>query len=441
MTLPTIRRFAVIAAGLVAILVLGPGVQRAEAIEIQHVVSPSGIEAWLVEEDAVPLIAMSFAFAGGAAQDPIGKPGVANMLSGLLDEGAGELDSQAFQSALDEFSIALSFDAGRDSFRGSLKTLVENRDDAMRLLRLGLTKPRFDEEPVERIRDQIVASIQSDQLDPSNVAGEALNAAAFPEHPYGRPVEGTLESVADITIDDLRTFFGKNIARDNLKIAVVGAIDATTLAGLLDEVFGDLPVKANLDLVRDVEPMTAERIDIAMNIPQTVLYFAGKGLVREDPDFIPASLASLILGGGGFTSRLYEEVREKRGLAYSVGLGLRVYDHAGVVFAGTRTRADQTNEVVSLIQSEIARFAEEGPTEEELEQAKKFLIGSQALRFTTSTQIANRLLSIQMDELGIDYVDRRNALIDAVTIEHVKRATERLFADDLLVVIVGPPAT
>jgi zinc protease len=439
------KSIAVHAFRLLAALVLAVVAQAgtAQAVEVQKVISARGIEAWLVEEDTVPLIAVSFAFVGGAAQDPARLPGVANMLSGLLDEGAGDLDSQAFQSALDEHSIELSFDADRDTFGGSLKTLVENRANAGRLLRLALTEPRFDPEPVERIRAQIIAGIRSDERDPDNVAGEALAAAAFPNHPYGRPVEGTLETVAAITADDLRTFHGKNVARDNLKIAVVGAINSAELAEFLDEVFGSLPVKANLDLVGNVEPIIGERIDIAMNIPQTVLLFAGKGLVRSDPDFVPAAIALRILGGGAFSSRLYEEVREKRGLAYSIGFGLRALDHGGLTVGGTKTRADQADRVVDLIESEIARFASEGVAADELAQAKSYLIGSYASRFTTSTRIARQLLAIQLDDLGIDYIERRNDLIASVTVGDIGRVTQRLFGEgeELTVVRVGQPAS
>ena len=433
-------RVALAAIGFVTLLI-GPLTVAARAVEIERVVSPLGIEAWLVEDDTVPLVAMSFAFIGGAAQDPAERPGVANMLSGLLDEGAGDLDSKAFQAALDEFSIDISFDASRDAFAGSLKTLVENRDQAARLLRLALTTPRFDIEPVERIRAQIVAGIRSDESDPDSIAGETLIKAAFPDHPYGRPLEGTLDTVAAITVDDLKTFHRRTIARDNLRIAVVGAIDATSLARLLDDVFGSLPAKAELSSVPDIEPASSERVDVVMDIPQTVLSLAGKGITRSDPDFIPASVATLILGGGGLSSRLYHEVREKRGLAYSVGIGLHVYDHAGLVVGGTKTRADQADNVVALIEAEIARFASEGPTEEELAKAKGYLIGSYALRFTTSTRIAGQLLAIQLDNLGIDYIDRRKDLIGAVTVDDVRRVAKRLFSGDMIVVRVGQAAS
>jgi zinc protease len=415
---------------------------EAGATQIERVVSPKGIEAWLVQEDTVPLIALSFAFVGGASQDPAGRPGVANMASGLLDEGAGELDSQAFQAALDDSSIDLSFDAGYDSFYGSLVTLAENRDQAVKLLKLALTRPRFDKEPVERIRAQVISGIRGNEHDPETVAGDALMSAAFPDHPYGRPVEGTTDSVAAITVDDLRAFFARNVAQNNLKIAVVGAIGSADLGRLLDEAFADLPIKADLAPVAETAPAAAAPpVDIAMTIPQTIIRFGGKGLKRNDPDFIAASVATYILGGGGDGSRLYDEVRVKRGLAYSIALGLSPFDHAGAYFGGTSTRADQTGGVVKLVEAEIKRFADEGPSPEELAKAKSYLIGSYPLRFNTSTKIASQLLNIQLDNLGIDYVNRRNDLIAALTIDDVKRAAKRLFADAMIVVRVGQKAS
>ena len=402
-------------------------------------VSPRGITAWLVEDDSIPLISMSYAFEGGAAQDPAGKPGVANMLSGLLDEGAGDLDSQAFQARLDDLSIDMSFDAGRDIFDGSLRTLSANRDEAARLLKLALTEPRFDSEPVERVRAQIMTSIKRGERSPNRLAAEAMRKATFPDHPYGRPVEGTPDSVAAITVDDLKAFRQKTFARNNLKVAIVGAIDAKTAAAMLDEIFGDLPVKSNLVGVPDVTAKAAGRIDVALPVPQAVIQISAPGITRSDPDLIPAVVATYILGGGS-DSRLYRTVREERGLAYSVGLGLDPMEHSGVVIGGTQTRSDQAEAVITLIRQEIARFAKDGPTAEELAAAKNYLIGSYPLRFVTSGGIADQLLGLQIDGKGIDYVDRRNGLIAAVTIDDVRRVARRLFAgDELTVVRVGPP--
>jgi zinc protease len=335
----------------------------------------------------------------------------------------------------------MSFAAGRDTFHGSLRTLVENRDQAARLLKLALTKPRFDSEPVERIRAQVITGIKRDARDPASVAGDALMAAAFPGHPYGRPTEGTLDSVSAISVDDLRTFFGKTIARNNLRVAVVGAIEAATLRTFLDAIFGDLPVKANIAGVADVAPAVPAHLDIPMDIPQTIIRFGGRGLKRDDPDFVTAAVADYILGSGA-SSRLYEAVREKRGLAYSVYLGLAPFDHAGAILGGTATRADQADAVTSLVDEEIKRFAAEGPTADELARAKSYLIGSYALDFNTSRKIAGRLLGIQLANLGIDYIHRRNALIAAVTIDDVRRVAKRLFSgDDMIVVRVGKTAS
>lgn len=414
----------------------------AGAVDIQQVVSPKGIEAWLVEEHTVPVIAVSFAFEGGSAQDPEGKAGVAHLLSGLLDEGAGPLDSRDFQTALDDYSIGLSFDASRDTFSGSLQTLSQYRDEAVRLTRLALTEPRFDAEPVERIRSQIITRIRADERDPGEIASRTMMEAVFGGHPYANPKEGTAESLAAIDVDDLRAYKDNILARDNLKVAVVGDIDAEALGPMLDQIFGDLPVKANRIGIPDVAPRVAKAIDVPMAVPQAIIRVAGNGLTRDDPDFITASVASYILGGGGFSSRLYKEIREKRGLAYSVWLGLIPLDHAGLWFASTSTRADQADTVVALIEEEVRRFAEEGPTEQELAAAKAYLIGSYPLRFDTSGAIADQLLAIQLDELGIDYVDKRNDLIAAVTIDDIRRVSKRLFGDDGRVVVrVGAPET
>ncbi|HQF30763.1 MAG TPA: pitrilysin family protein [Hyphomicrobiales bacterium] len=423
---------------VLAALMLRP----AAATEVQRVVSPGGIEAWLVEEHAVPVIAMDFGFAGGSAQDPEGKTGLANLLSGLLDEGAGDLDSATFQKALEDNSISMSFSAGRDVFYGSLKTLTANRDEAFRLLTLAVNEPRFDAEPIERMRAQIVAGIKANEKDPEELAFDLWYEAAFPDHPYGWRKEGSEASLAAVTAADLAGLRDRMFARRDLKVAVVGDIDAKTLAPLLDEVFGRLPADPDLVAVPEITPKAGARVESEIANPQTVIRFGGVGIKRDDPDFIPAYIANHILGGGSFSSRLYDEVREKRGLAYSVYTFLAPYDHAGAFVGGVATRSDRAGEAMQLIESELKRFAAEGPTEKELAEAKSFLVGSFALRFDTSQKISAQLLAFNLDNLGIDYINKRNALIEAVTIEDVKRAAKRVFGSGgLIVATVGPLAS
>ena len=410
----------------------------ARAAGVEEIVSAQGIKAWLVEDYTVPIVTMNVAFRGGAAQDPDGKPGLANLMSGLLDEGAGDLDSRAFQAKLEDLSINLSFDAGSDAFYGNLRTLQQNTDEAFELFRLAVTEPRFDAEPVERIRGQVMASLRQAETNPNEVAGHLWSEVLFGEHPYGNPLEGTTDSVPTLTAGDLRTFHRRNIARDNLYVVIVGAIDRRAAVAALDHIFGGLPEKAELMPVADVEPAVGLSRHAVLSVPQTAIRLGGPGLKRDHPDFIAAYVADQILGGGTFSSRLYKAVREDRGLAYSVGTGLLPYDRAGAFIAATSVDAANAEKTIDIMREEIARYAAEGPTEAELANAKDFLVGNFALRFDSSQKIARNLLQFQLDNLGIDYIDRRNDLIRAVTLEDVKRVSKQLWAGPLSVVTVGP---
>jgi len=428
-------------AALLALAILAIAHAPASAINIQKVKSPGGIEAWLVEDHSIPLISARFAFRGGAANDPAGKEGVSNFLSGMLDEGAGDLDSQAFQQQLNDHSIQMSFETGRDWFSGRLRTLTENRDKAFGLLALALTKPRFDPKPLQRIRDQLIIEMRRNEQSPNYLASRAWMRAAFGNHVYGRPVNGTAKTLAAITADDLKAAADTLFRKKEMKIAVVGDIDAKTLAGLLDDTFGGLKMPLALTSVPDVEVAGGGVVKlIEMKIPQTVIQFGSKGLKRNDKDFIPAYIVNYILGGGGFSSRLYEEIREKRGLVYSVYSYLVPYKQAGLLMGGAATGNKTVGEALTVIREQIKRLADEGPTAKELDAAKTYLTGSFALRFDTGNKIAGQLIGLQTGDLGADYIDKRNGLINAVTLEDVKRVARRLLdADDLIVTLVGKP--
>ena len=437
----SLRRAA--ARGLVT-LVAGAAIALAalpaRAMTIERVVSPFGIEAWLVSDRTLPLIAVEFAFRGSADQDPPDKPGIANMATSLLDDGAGPFDANAFHDRLERKAIELSFRAGRDYLRGTLRTLAENRDEAFDDLRLALTEPRFDAAAVERMRAQVISRLRREILSPNDMASRNWWATAFPDHPYGQPVDGTFESVPKITIDDLRSYTRRAFARDNLKIAVVGDIDAATAAQLIDRTFGALPAKAELKPVAPVVPQElGRRIVIHLDVPQAVVNFGGPGIARSDPDFMAAYIVNHILGGGAFSSRLYIEVREKRGLAYGISDSLLWLDRTALLLGHTATRADATGETIELIEREINRLAEDGPTEAEFVKAKSYLKGAFALGLDTSNRIASQLLQMQLDNLGIDYMERRAGLIEAVTLADAKRVAKRLLAGGLLITVVGRP--
>ncbi|MCQ8782050.1 M16 family metallopeptidase [Mangrovibrevibacter kandeliae] len=429
-----------VAALLLSVAGLAASAMPAAAVDIQEVTSPGGIHALLVEDYTNPLIAVKFAFKGaGATADPEGKAGTANLLSGLLDEGAGDIGSAEFQAKLDELGVSLSYDASYDGFSGNFRTLVENQDAAFDLLRLSVNAPRFDEEPVNRIRAQILTGIVSNENDPDTLAGKAFRETVFAGHPYGRPVEGTRETLPGIGKADLEAFRAKGFARDDLYVGVVGAIDGKTLGEKLDEVFGSLPAKADLPPVPEVQPITGKSVAVALNVPQTVIQLALPGVKRDDPNFFAAYLMNQVLGGGSFSSRLYQEVREKRGLAYGVSSFLASYDHTAMLGVSTATRSDKAQESVEIIRQELTRMAEDGPTEDELAKAKAYVKGSYAIRnLDSSLAIASTLVGIQLDDLGRDYIDRREGLIDAVTMDDVKAMARTLLSVDPTVVTVGP---
>jgi zinc protease len=416
-------------------------VHPAQAVTVQRVISPQGIEAWLVEDHTNPILSVRFAFRGGAALDPAGKEGLARMVSALLDEGAGSFDSQAFQRKLEDLSVQLSFNTGRDTFSGHLKTLTKRRDEAFDLLRLAMTAPRFDTEAIERIRSQIIAGLKQDLEDPDSIASRALMKRLFPSHPYGRPVRGTIKSVKTIQKSDLQSFVKKRLARSKLIIGVVGDIRADQLGKLLDQAFAKLPKEAASNSVKNVMPVTDGKTTIIKKqIPQSSIAFAQLGLKRNDPDFYTMFVLNYILGRGGFTSRLYLEVREKRGLAYSISTGLYPLEHAALLWGTSGTANKRAAETLKLVRAEWGRLAEKGVTVDELKDVKTFLTGSFPLRFISSGRIASILVSMQFNKLGIRYLDQRNGFIEKVTLEGVNRLSKRMLdANKLSIVVVGSP--
>jgi zinc protease len=417
------------------------GAVEALAIDIREVRSPGGIHAWLVEEHSIPLIAVSFSFQDGAASDPPGKSGLTHFLSGMLDEGAAHLDSEGFRQLRDRLSFRLSFDSSADTFSGSFQSLSENRDASFAALKIALLEPRFDAEPLERIRGQIILSRRDDEQDPETIAFEHWRRTMFAGHPYARGSRGTPNELARLTAEDLRARARNLLTRDKLLIAVVGDIDAETLGRLLDETFGGLPAVGPSSTVGAAKVAKGPRVDVInRDIPQSIIQFGHVGITRDDPDFMAAYVMNDILGGSGFGSRLTDEIRERRGLTYSIYSQLLPLAHAGLFLGGAATRNDRVGETIDLIRKELKRFVAEGPSAGELADSKTYLTGSYALRFTTSTKIADQLLAIQEEKLGIDYVETRNDLVQKVTLEDIKRVARRLIdADGLVFTVVGQP--
>ena len=414
----------------------------ANAFTIQEVTSPGGIKAWLVEEKAIPLIAMNFSFRSGSAEDPPGKEGVSEFLTGMMDEGAGDVLSQEFQKKREALAFRMSFSAGNDFFEGSFQTLTRNRKASVDLLKLAISSPRFDPEPLERVRQQFLLNVREKDQDPQNIAWQAWMEDILPGDPYSRRSEGTEATMSAIKADDLRAAHRRIFNRDTLQVAVVGDITAAELGPLLDDIFGGLPEKAPEAVkLPPAKPANGPKLQvIERDMPQSVIVFGHEGILRTDPDFIPAYIMSEILGSGGLTSLLSEEIREKRGLTYGVSFSLAPMQRVGLYAGVLQTKNASAGEALSAAKEVLAKFAETGPTQKQLDEAKTFLTGSYALRFSSNMAIASQLLALQQEKLGIDYVQKRNAMVEAVTLEQVKAQAKRLLHPDrLIVTVVGKP--
>ncbi|MGH1397913.1 MAG: M16 family metallopeptidase [Alphaproteobacteria bacterium] len=410
-------------------------------LDIQRVVSESGIEAWLVEDHSVPVIAVKFSFLGaGAKQNDAAAQGLAQLMSNTMDEGAGDLDDQAFQKALADHSISLSFSSGRDHFGGAVKTLSKYQDEAFDLLHIALAQPRFDADAVERMRKANQSRIRSSLSDPKWIAARFLNDVAYAGHAYALNSGGTLTSLATITPEDLRDYHDAMIGRNNLRVAVAGDITAEAVKGVLDRVFSGLPkvsiaASEDLDLQNQGEVVLYEK-----DIPQTIISILQPGISRHNNDYHAAKVMNFILGSSGFGSRLTEEIREKRGLTYGIYSGIFGMAHFDGLSVSTSTKNESVAEMLGLIKAEFEAMREDGITTEELADAKAYLLGSLPLSLTSTDKIAGLMLSLLVDDLPIDYLDNRAEAIRSMSVEDVNAVAEKLLTPEkFLTVLVGQP--
>lgn len=411
--------------------------QLAYAVDVKRLDAGKGMEVWQVEDRTLPMIAMSAALPAGSAYDPAGKGGLAAFAAALLDEGAGPMNSDAFHAALSDRAVRLSVSAGRDYTTISLVTLSVHAKDAFRLLGLALAQPRFDADAVSRVRAQILVGLQQSDQDPASVAERGFFREFFHGHPYGHAVEGDAASIGAIGAADLKAFAHDHWLRSGVKIAVSGDVDAATLKTLLASAFGRLPGKASAPVSQAKNSGAPGIHVIAMPVPQPNALFGLPGIERSDKDFIPAYVANYILGGGGFASRLMNDVREKRGLTYGISTSLEPYRHAGLFVGQVATKKASMRETIAVVRQTMKIFAAKGATEKELADAKTYLTGSFPLAFDSNVGIAAQLNAFQTSGLPADYLQKRNALIEAVTLDDVKQVARRLFNPANLTVVVA----
>lgn len=412
---------------------------RAE-VDIVEVTSPGGITAWLVEEPSIPFVALDIRFKGGASLDAPGKRGAINLMTGLLEEGAADMDSRAFAVARDELAARFGYSASDDSLSISAEFLTDTADEALALLRASLLQPRFDPAAIERVRAQVLSGLESARTDPDDIASETFARLAFGDHPYGSETSGTIESVTALTRDDLLDAKDRVMAREHMYVAAVGDVDAETLGRWLDTLLGDLPATGAPLPPRVDYTLPAGVTVVPFDTPQSVVVFAQDGIPRDAEEFFEAFLTMQVMGGGGFNSRLMEEVRVKRGLTYGIGAFLFPRDYSETIQGGFSSDNAKVAEAIEIIRAEWSRLKAEGLTEEEIARVKTYLTGAYPLRFDGNGRIASMLVGMQMEDLGLDYVNTRNDRVNAITEDQIAA-----FIDDVIdpeglhFVVVGQP--
>jgi zinc protease len=413
-------------------------VAHAKVPPVQKLTVVPNLNVWAIEDHYLPIVSIKLAFKyAGTAYDPDTQQGLALMASSLIDEGAGDMDALQFKEKLEELAISLNIKVDRDYLTVSIKTLSTHLDETLRLVQLALTAPRFDPDAVQRVRSQLISSIRYQEKEPEYIASRRLMETMFGNHPYGKPSYGTIDSLNNITANDLKKFIKSHLTLDRLVIGVAGDISPTDFPKLLATHLAALPAigSSNMELPEVIYPETAQRITIEYPVPQNTIMFGLKGVLRDDPLFYPAYVTNYIIGGGGFESRLMKTIREDQGLAYSVSSSMDLSDKAGIIVGAAATRASQSDKTIRLIQ-EVLQHAKEGITEEELQNAKQYLTGSFSLKLVTNSNIADFLIAMQLDHLGIDFLNKRNDYINGVTLEQVNHMVNELIIPDRMVTVM-----
>lgn len=405
---------------------------------IEHWAVPSGAQVFFVENHDLPMLDVQVDFATGSVHDPEGKSGVASLTHSLLDLGAANMDETEIASRLADVGALLSGSAGIDRASLHLRTLsaMDQRTPALAIMRSVLVAPQFPAAVFEREKARTIAALKEAAIRPETIAAQTLWRLMYPGHPYGR--DATPESVAAIARDDLVAFHRQHYAADKVTVTMVGDLTRHEAEALASELTADLPAGGEIDPglppVRPPAGPVDERI--AHSAAQAHVMIGLPALRRGDPDFFALAVGNYTLGSGGFSSRLMHEVREKRGLAYSVSSHFMPLTQPGPFQISLQTKKTQANEALSVAHEVLQRFVASGPTEGELRAAKQNLIGSFPLRLDSNGKILDNVALIGFYGLPLDYLDCYAANIERVTIADVKAAFARHVATDKMVTVV-----
>ncbi len=406
---------------------------------VERVVLPNQLVLLVAEEHSLPLVTLRLVVDSGSRRDPPGEEGLANLTAQGLLLGTSTYSVTAFREALDFMGASLTSWAGRDNTSLGLRVLKKDLDKGFDLFMEALTQPTFPQEEIQRQVENTLAAIQSAEDRPGEIARKAFQSTLFSDNPYGHPVEGTRESLSRITRGAVLQFHKTYYHANNAILAIVGDITieevrAKLIPRLSQWPMGKIPDEHFTSTFTE-EPKT---VKIDRNISQANLILGHKGISRKNPDYYAATIMNYVLGGGGFGSRLFEEIRVKRGLAYSVASYFDTGKYPGSFQISLQTKNASAQEAISLLRQEMERIQREPVSEEELDKAKKYLIGSFPLRLDTQSKLARFITQIEYHGLGLDYCEKYPSYINAVTREDVLRvAKSYLHPGSAILVIVA----
>ena len=409
------------------------------ALDVEEIVSERNIKAWIVEDNSVPIVSMNLTFKGGAYFDSFGKEGTSTFVAALLDEGSGSLTSKEFKDEMKNLGMKLDFRSSKDELSVSFQTISKNSKKSFKLLRSSLIEPRFDSKEIEKIRNQIISSLKIKESNLQSFSSQQFEKNFYLDHKFSRNVEGSLKSIKDIKKTDLQEYQRKNFTKSNLIIGISGDISKLEMKKQLDVIFGDLPEGDEKNFfIKDIKEVRTGELKIKKKSPQTSVIFGHNGLERNDEKYFAARIANYVLGGGGFQSKLYKKIREENGLVYSIYSYLLPNAGGGIILGGFQTKNENVNTTLDLLKKEWLNLKEKGITQEELNNAKSYFIGSFSRSFSSTKSIAALLNTVQTYKLGIDYFNRRSKIIEDLTLSFVNNVCKDFFKpNELFFTIVG----
>ena len=410
------------------------------SFEYEKLETKSGIEFWFVEDKSIPIISVSFSFRGGSSMDFPEKNGISNLMTSLMDEGTSKLTSSDFKNQMKLNGMRLNFSSQKDKIDGTFQIIEPQLEQGFELFYQALNHPRFDEGDIERVKNQIISSIKLDQSDLSTLASNKFNQFFFNEHNFSKNVKGSINSISNIDRYDLISFHKNAFQKNNIIIGVAGNIKKKKITELIEKVFGNLENSEKIPKVKKFIGLAKGEKIYNMKTPQTSVLFGHPGLARNNENFFALRIANYIFGGGGFQSRLYKNVREKKGLVYSIYSYLLSYDNDGVIVGGFQTRNKSVYQTIKNVKNEWKTLQSNGISRKEFENAKAYFKGSFTRNFTSTISIARLLQIVQYYDLGEDYFKKRDEIINNLDLKKVNQVISKFFSSNkLFFMIVGEP--